>query len=83
MQEHTDLRDRLVGEFTVQSMRNLTQEMLSRIEASGRTEPQPKMSERARLRLEQESVKRQRIEEQERIEAVEQGIEASCLPYMV
>ena len=75
LQEHTDLRDQLNGEFSVEGLRKMTQEMLTRIESSGRTVPQPKMSERARLRLEQESVKRQRIEEQARIESVEQGIE--------
>lgn len=81
LQEHTDLRDVLVGEFSVSDMRDMTQELIRRIEACGRSEPQPKISERARLRLEQESVKRQRIEEQQRIEAVERGIEASQLSW--
>ena len=79
MQEHTDLRDKLNGEFSVEGLRQMAQEMLRRIESCGRTFPQPKMSERARLRLEQENVKRQRIEEQARIEGVEQGLEVSNL----
>lgn len=78
LQEHTDLRDRLAVEFSVEGVREMTQEMQRRIEACGRTVPEPKMSERARLRLEQESVKRQRIEEQERIEAVEKGLEVQA-----
>ena len=79
LQEHTDLRDKLNGEFSVEGLRQMAQEMLRRIESCGRTVPQPKMSERARLRLEQENVKRQRIEEQARIESVEQGLEVSNL----
>ena len=64
LQEHTDLRDRLNEQLDIDILRNLTRELQKRVEDSNRTTPIPKLSDRARLRLEKEGLKRQRIEEQ-------------------
>lgn len=68
LQEHTDLRDLLLSDFTADSLRQLARTMQERIETCGRAEPLPKLSERARQRLEQDAIKRQRIEEELRLE---------------
>lgn len=65
------MRDELLGDFDLESLRCMASEMQRRIENCRRTEPQPKMSERALLRLEREQAKRQRIEEQLRLEGEE------------
>ena len=88
LQEHTDLRDQLNANFSLQELKKLTKEMQRRIEGCGRTEPQPKLSERALLRLEKEQQKRQRIEEQLREEGTEVSQEVSvwlvfCLHHSV
>ena len=77
LQEYTDLRDQLNANFSLQELRKLTKEMQRRIEGCGRTEAQPKMSERALLRLEKEQQKRQRIEDQLREEGTEVSQEVS------
>ena len=64
LQEHTDLRDTLNEQLDVEKLRSLTKELQTRIESSGRTQPIPRLSDRALLRLEKERAKRQRVEEQ-------------------
>lgn len=73
LQEHTDLRDKLTAHIKAEDLRAIAAELRQRIEKSNRTEPIPKLSERAILRLEQENIKRQRIEQQ----LQEEGIAAT------
>lgn len=48
---------------------DVTEELERRVKESGRTAPVPKMSERARMRMEMEAAKQAAIEEQNREEA--------------
>ncbi|KAL4427937.1 hypothetical protein ABPG75_002026 [Micractinium tetrahymenae] len=70
--EFTDIRERLNKShdgWDGEKLRQLTLEVLERIEASGRTHPVPAISARQLARMEAEAAKQRAIEEQDREEA--------------
>ena len=76
--EHVDLRDQLNGvRMDIASTRKVTLELQRRIMASGRTWPEPRLSERALLRMEAEERKQEAVAEQRRLDAASEGLQVS------
>lgn len=84
LQEFTDLRDRLNDHrLDVPKIRAIAMEMIDRIQVCGRTKPIPKLSDRARLRLERDAaVAQARLEQQREAAALRSlgvEVETPCL----
>uniref|UniRef100_A0A061S1R0 tRNA-dihydrouridine(16/17) synthase [NAD(P)(+)] n=1 Tax=Tetraselmis sp. GSL018 TaxID=582737 RepID=A0A061S1R0_9CHLO len=77
LQEHTDLRDVVNNfrELTLERLRDVAEEMKSRILASGRDHPIPKLSERQIARMQREAAMAAAIEEQTREEEAVSALE--------
>jgi tRNA-dihydrouridine synthase 1 len=79
LSEFVDLRDALnrgAGVVDVSSLRGLTQEVIGRIEASGRDHPIPQISAKKLAKMEAEAAKAAAIAEQQREEEALKEIEA-------
>lgn len=76
--EFTDLRDQLnhSHDWDTEQLRAVVFELLGRIEACGRTQPQPALSARALARMQAEAGLQAAIEEQKREEMALQQIDS-------